>query len=166
MPALNFKASNIQFEERTAPSYGPLPAGEYEVMIVKSDTKVTKSGNGSYLELEMHIISGDHTGRRHWERLNLDNPNLQTVKIAEEQLARLCVALGLDEVADSEQLHDKPFVAEFGIDKKDATRNVIWSYRAISGAPVSPAKLATPAAPAAPKAPPPAAKPAASRPWG
>lgn len=162
MASLNFKASNIQFEERTSPSHGPLPAGEYEVMIVKSDTKATKAGNGSYLELEMHVISGDHTGRRHWERLNLDNPSLQTVKIAEEQLARLCVALGLDEVNDSEELHDKPFVAEFGIDKKDATRNVIWGYRAISGPPVSPAKLAN-----TPKAPPPAAaaKPAA-RPWG
>lgn len=162
MASLNFKASNIQFEERTSPSYGPLPAGEYEVMIVKSDTKATKAGNGSYLELEMHVISGDHTGRRHWERLNLDNPSLQTVKIAEEQLARLCVALGVDEVNDSEELHDKPFVAEFAIDKKDSTRNVIWGYRAISGPPVSPAKLAN-----TPKAPPPAAaaKPAA-RPWG
>ena len=165
MPALNFKASEIQFEERGSGTYGPLPAGEYEVMIVKSDTKTTKSGNGSYLELEMHVISGDQTGRRHWERLNLDNPSLQTVKIAQEQLARLCVALGLDVVTDSEELHDTPFVAEFAIDKKDSTRNVIWGYRAISGPPVSPAKLATP--PATPKAPPPAAaaKPAA-RPWG
>lgn len=163
MASLNFKASSIQFEERTAPSYGPLPAGEYECMIVKSSTRATKAGTGSYLELEMHVISGDHTGRRHWERLNLDNKSLQTVKIAEEQLARLCVALGLDVVEDSEELHDKPFVAEFGIDKKDDTRNVIWGYRAISGAPVSPAKLATP------KALPPAASAApakSARPWG
>lgn len=161
MASLNFKASAIQFEERTSGTYGPLPSGEYEVMIVKSDTKGTKSGNGSYLELEMHVISGEHTGRRHWERLNLDNPSLKTVKIAQEQLARLCVALGVDEVDDSEELHDRPFVAEFAIDKKDNTRNVIYGYRAISGAPVSPAKLAPP------KAPPPAApaKPAA-RPWG
>jgi len=159
MASLNFKASAIQIEERIT-SYGPLPAGEYEMMVVKSTTKPTKNGNGAYLELEMHVISGDHTGRRHWERLNLDNPSLQTVKIAQEQLARLCVALGLDEVDDSEQMHDKAFVAEVGIDKKDDTRNVIWNYRAITGAPVSPAKLKnTP--------PPPAAAPAKSaRPWG
>jgi hypothetical protein len=158
MASLNFKASSIQITERTTGSYGPLPAGEYECMIVKSDTKPTKAGNGSYLELEMHIISGDHTGRRHWERLNLDNPSLQTVQIAQEQLARLCVALGLDVVEDSEELHDTPFIAEFGIDKKDNSRNVIWGYRAIAGLPVSPKKLASPP-PAAP------AKPAA-RPWG
>ncbi len=57
MASLNFKASAIQIEERIT-SYGPLPAGEYEMMVVKSTTKPTKSGNGSYLELEMHIISG------------------------------------------------------------------------------------------------------------
>ena len=159
MASLNFKASSIQIEERTT-SYGPLPAGEYEMMVVKSATKPTKSGNGSYLELEMHVISGDHTGRRHWEHLNLDNQSLQTVKIAQELLAKLCMALGLDEVDDSEQLHDKPFVAEIGIDSKDPTRNKIWGFRPITGAPVSPAKLKnTP--------PPPAAAPAkAARPWG
>ncbi len=164
MAQLIFKASAIQIEDRT-PNRGPLPPGEYEMIIVKSDTKATKSGNGSYLELEMQVVSGDHTGRRHWERLNLDNPSLQTVKIAEEQLARLCLALGLDEVTDSAQLHDKPFIAELAIDKKDAERNTIWGYRAISGAPVSPAKLAAPAPAPARPAPAAAGKPAA-RPWG
>jgi len=165
MAALNFRASEIQISERATPTYGPLPAGEYEMMIVKSDTKPTKSGNGSYLELEMHVVSGDQAGRRHWERLNLDNPNAQTVKIAQELLARLCAAIGVDEVNDSEELHDRVFVAEIGIDRKDSTRNVLWGARSIDGAPVSPAKLATPAP--ARQAPPAApAKPAASRPWG
>lgn len=165
MASLNFKASDIQIEDRPTMTYGPLPAGEYEVMIVRSENKPTKAGNGSYLELEMHVISGEHAGRRHWERLNLDNPSAQTVKIAQEQLARLCVALGVDEVNDSEELHDKPFVADIRIDKKDATRNIVWDCRSIGGAPVSPAKLATPAA--ARQAPPLAAAPArAARPWG
>jgi hypothetical protein len=163
MATLNFKASDISLADRVN-TYGPLPAGEYEMMIVKSDTKPTKAGNGHYLELEMHVISGDHSGRRHWERLNLDSPSQQAVKIAQEQLARLCVAIGLDEVNDSEELHDHPFVAELILDKKDETRNAIWNYRSIAGTPVSPAKLAAkPAAPAAPAAAP--AKPAA-RPWG
>lgn len=156
MAQLNFRASAIQIEERSN-NYGPLPAGDYEMMIVKSDTKPTKAGTGHYLECEMHVISGEHSGRRHWERFNLDNPNAQAVKIAQESLARLCAALGVDEVDDSEQLHDRPFIAEVGIDKKDDTRNVIWNYKAA---------LAAPAAK-------PAAKPAASaasaksaRPWG
>lgn len=167
---LSFTTSFSDIAERSSSSYGPLPPGEYECMIVKSQTKTTKAGTGSYLELEMHIISGDHTGRRHWERLNLDNPSKQTVEIARKQLAQLCLALDMAEqhgdqilinIKDSSALHDKPFVAQLDIDKKDETRNILRGCRAISGAPVSPAKLA------APKAPPPAAASAKSaRPWG
>ena len=159
MAQLNFRASEIQIEERSN-NYGPLPAGDYEMMIVKSDTKPTKAGTGHYLECEMHVISGEHSGRRHWERFNLDNPNAQAVKIAQESLARLCAALGVDEVNDSEQLHDRPFIAEVGIDKKDNTRNVIWGYQPALGAPAKPAArpAAAPAASAAP------AK--SARPWG
>ena len=156
MAQLNFKASAVQIEQRGSTNYGPLPAGDYEMMIVKSDTKPTKAGNGHYLELEMHVISGEHSGRRHWERLNLDNPNAQAVKIAQESLARLCQAIGVDEIDDSEQLHDIPFIAEVGIDKKDDTRNVIWGYQPALGAPATPSTK--PAATAAP------AK--SARPWG
>ena len=159
MAIINFKASAIQIEERSN-SFGPLPAGSYEMMIVKSETKPTKSGNGHYLELEMHVVSGQHSGRRHWERLNLDNPNQQAVKIAEESLAKLCMALNIDDVEDSEQLHDQVFIAEIGIDKKDETRNVIWGYQGVGGH-INNAKPKAPAAPA------PSAAPAkAAKPWG
>jgi hypothetical protein len=159
MALINFKASAVQIEERSN-SFDPLPAGEYEMMIVKSETKPTKANTGHYLELEMHVISGQHSGRRHWERLNLDNPNHQAVKIAQESLAKLCMAIGIDDVEDSEQLHDQPFVAEIGIDKKDATRNVIWGYQGIGGH-INNAKPKAPAAPA------PSAAPAKSaKPWG
>ena len=157
MATLNFKASSIEVTERTS-SYEPLPAGDYEMMITKSASKPTKSGNGSYLELEMQVISGTHSGRRHWERLNLDNPNHQTVKIAQEQLARLCMAIGVDDVEDSEQLHDQVFIAEVGIDKKDPSKNVIWNYKAADDVP-SFKPAAKPAAPAAAPA-------KTARPWG
>lgn len=159
MALINFKASSIQIEERSN-SFGPLPAGEYEMMIVKSETKPTKALTGHYLELEMHVISGEHSGRRHWERLNLDNPNQQAVKIAQESLAKLCMAIGLDDVEDSDALHDQPFVAEIGIDKKDDQRNVIWGYKTL-GVYINNAK------PKAAPAPAPSAAPAkAAKPWG
>lgn len=159
MAQLNFKASAITIEERNT-SFGPLPAGDYEMMIVKSETKPTKAGTGHYLECEMHVLAGAHSGRRHWERFNLDNPNAQAVKIAQESLARLCNAIGVDEVNDSEDLHDRPFVAEIGIDKKDDQRNVIWGYKAIGGH-INNAK------PKAAPAPAPSAAPSkAAKPWG
>lgn len=158
MALLNFNASAIKIEERSN-SFDPLPAGDYELMITKSETKPTKANDGSsYLELEMQVISGEHSGRRHWERLNLANKSKQTVEIAEKQLAKLCLALGFQRVEDSVELHDLPFIAEIGIDKKDPTRNVIWGYQS-AGVPT--------AAPAKPAAPAPAAAPAkTARPWG
>ena len=126
MAQLNFKASNVEITPR---SYEALPEGDYEMIVTRSDTKPTKAGNGHYLELEMQIVAGPFSGRRHWERLNLDNLSQQTVKIAQEQLARLCMAVGLNEIEDSEELHDLAFIATIGTDKKDPTRNVIWDYK-------------------------------------
>lgn len=159
MASLNFKASAIKIEERST-SFDPLPAGDYEMMITKSATKPTNKGDGSYLELEMQVLGGEYSGRRHWERLNLDNPNPKAVKIAQESLAKLCIALGFDHVEDSEELHDTPFIAEVGIDKKDPTRNVIWGYQS-AGVPA-----AAPAAKTAPARPAPAAAAKSARPWG
>jgi len=158
MASLNFKASAVELQPRN--SYNALPEGDYEMIVTRSDTKPTKAGNGHYLELEMQIIGGSFSGRRHWERLNLDNRSQQTVKIAQEQLARLCMAVGLDEIQDSEELHDRAFIATLGIDKKDATRNVVWDYKPAEGAAPAPvpAVAAKPAAVAAP------AK--SQRPWG
>lgn len=156
MAKLNFNASAVEIPQRT---YGPLPAGEYEMMVIKSDNKVIKAGNGHYLELEMQVISGEHSGRRHWERLNLDNPSKKTVDIAEEQLARLCAALGLAKLEDSEELHDRPFIAKLAIDKRDPTSNRIYDFMPADGAaPAAPAVAVKPAAVAAP------AK--SARPWG
>jgi hypothetical protein len=70
------------------------------------------------------------------------------------------MALNIDDVEDSEQLHDQVFIAEIGIDKKDDTRNVIWGYQS-NGGHINNAKPKAPAAPA------PSAAPAkAAKPWG
>lgn len=160
MALLNFKASAIELTDRPTGNFEKLPDGDYEMIVVKSGTKPTKAGNGHYLELEFQVISGEHSGRRHWERLNLDNTSHKTVQIAQEQLARLCIAVGLDDVKDSEELHDRAFIAEIGTDSKDNTKAKIYDYHPVEGAPATaPAvKRTAPAAPAAP------AK--SSRPWG
>ena len=66
--------------------------------------------------------------------MNLDNPSKKTVEIAEEQLARLCAALGLAQIEDSEELHDRPFIATVVIDKRDPTSNRIYDFKPAEGA--------------------------------
>lgn len=146
MPQFNFNAASV---EPLAPrSYDPLPEGDYEMMIVKSDVKATKAGNGHYIELEMHVISGEHSGRRQWERLNVDNPNKDAENIAKAALGALCLAVGVPDMTDTEQLHDIPFLARIEIDRKDPTRNRIVGYESVVGG-SAPAPAAKPAAPVA-----------------
>lgn len=161
MANFNFNASTV--EPMQPRSYGPLPAGDYEMIIVKSDVKPTKAGTGHYLELEMQVVSGEHSGRRHWERLNIDNPNKTAQDIAEAALASLCFAVGITDMTDTMQLHDIPFIAHVEIDRKEPDRNRIMGYVNAGAAAVAavPAKAAAPAArPAAP-----AAAAPAKRPW-
>lgn len=149
MANFNFNANAVA---PMAPrSYDPLPNGEYEMIVTKSDIKPTKAGTGHYLELELQVVSGEHSGRRHWERLNIDNPNKQAEDIAKAALAALCFAVGVEDMTDTEQVHDIPFIAKVEIDRKEPDRNRITGYINAGGA-----------APAA--APAPAAKPAAAAP--
>lgn len=156
MANFNFNASTV--EPMQPRSFGPLPAGDYEMIIVKSDVKPTKAGNGHYLELEMQVLSGEHSGRRHWERLNVDNPNKTAQDIAEAALASLCFAVGVTDVNDTMQLHDIPFIAHMEIDRKEPDRNKIMGYVNAGAAAVAAVPAKAPAAKPAAAAP-------ARKPW-
>jgi hypothetical protein len=114
--------------------------------------KPTKAGTGEYLELEMQVVSGEHSGRRHWERLNVSNPNKQAEDIAKAALASLCLAVNVTDIEDTADLHDIPFIARVEIDRKEPDRNRIVGYSSAEAAPAPAAKPAPAARPAAPAA--------------
>lgn len=89
---------------------GKLPTGEYVAQIVESDFKPTSGNTGHYLELTYEVVEGPLKGRKHWERLNLDNPNAKTVEIANRQFASVREATGVPNPIDSHELHYKPHV--------------------------------------------------------
>ena len=86
-------------------NFEPMPAGNYQAMVVSSEMKPTKAGTGQYLELQFEITDGVHQGRKFWDRLNLVNPNPTAVDIAERELASL----------DSQQIHDKPITVKLKV---------------------------------------------------
>lgn len=88
---------------------GKLPTGEYVAQIIDSDLKPTQSG-GQYLELTYEVTEGPLKGRKHWERLNLDNANAQVVEIANRQFASVREATGVPNPRDSAELHFRPHV--------------------------------------------------------
>lgn len=129
MAAINFNAHQVEPQE----AFDPLPAGEYLCIIVGSEQKPTRSGNGFYLELEFEVIDGPHKGRKLWDRLNLNNPSDMAVKIARATLSAICRAVGVMQPRDSCELHDIPLVCKVRVEKRsdsDDLTNVIKGYRA------------------------------------
>ncbi|UAB76986.1 DUF669 domain-containing protein [Erythrobacter sp. SCSIO 43205] len=96
--------------------YTPVPPGEYRVIVKDSDMKENSRRNGTYLQLDLEIVEGEHAGRTIIERLNLDNPNQQAVDIAQRTLNAICVATGKMAIADSNELHNIPMIAVVKVD--------------------------------------------------
>ncbi len=113
-------------------SFDPLPNGDYLCIITTSEMKPTKAGDGAYLELELQVIEGPYQGRKLWDRLNLNNANETTVKIAKGTLSAICRAVGVLQPKDSCELHDLPVLVKVACKKRDDTdelTNVIKSYK-------------------------------------
>lgn len=133
MVALSFNANQV----KPNVAMEPVPSGNYLVMITKSEGKPTKSGSGSYLELEMTIQEGEFKGRKLFDRLNLFNPSQQAVDIAQATLSAVCHVTGKLNISDSSELHNIPFVAVAvkvpRDDRPDLMTNEVKGYKDRNG---------------------------------
>jgi hypothetical protein len=105
--------------------FDPIPAGKYPAVIIKSETKSTKAGTGSYLQLTFQIVDGQFKGRQLCARLNLDNPNAQAVQIARAELSAICRAVGVSRPNDSVELHNLPLVIHVKCKKREDTEEIV-----------------------------------------
>lgn len=131
MPTFSFDVSDDLPEVRTPKSFEPIPSGSYHAMIIDSAMKVTKKGDGEYLQLTFQIADGEHSGRRIWVNLNVSNPNKTAEEIAQKELNAICKAAGIksgSKLRETEQLHDVLMNIGVDLDRKDQTRNRIVSY--------------------------------------
>jgi hypothetical protein len=127
-----------------AVGFDPIPAGNHLAIITESELKPTKSGGGKYLQLTFQIIDGEFKGRLVWARLNLENRNATTVKIARAELSAICRAVGVMAPKDSIELHNLPLVIKVGLKKRSDTQelgNVIKGYEPKGGS-AAPARTA------------------------
>ena len=118
MAQFQFNAS--QHAPRYSASDG-LPGGKHPVVIVASEFRPTKdstpSDPRSMLALTLQAIDGPAKGGKQIDRLNLQNPNMQTVSIAEGQLSAYCMVTGRPSFSDTSELHNIPFIVEIGPQK-------------------------------------------------
>jgi hypothetical protein len=112
-----------------------LPAGDYDVIVVDSEAKPTKDGQGQRLNVKLQILNGQWQNRYVFDGFNVKNKNPQAEAIALSQLKSLCVAVGVPNPNDSAELHNKPLTVTLKIGKnQDGTdRNEVKSYKPRSG---------------------------------
>lgn len=108
MELQGFNANQVE----PAQSREPVPAGWYKAVIMESEEKPTKAQTGSYLQMTLEVIEGEHAGRKVFERLNLNNPNATAVEIAQRTLSSICRAVGVMTPRTSQDLHDKPLMVK------------------------------------------------------
>jgi len=126
--------------------FDPVPADKYLAIITDSEMKVTKNGDGRFLELTFEVIEGEYKGRKVWARLNLENPNPLTVKIARAELSAICRAVGVMTPRDSVELHNLPLLVTVKVKKREDTgdlTNEIKGYAKKEAATGQPQQAAT-----------------------
>ena len=128
MAQLNyFDASQVSPQD----NFTPLAAGDYLVMAIDSEVKITKNGMGSYLAISLQVLDGPNAGRMVWDNIQLQNNNPQTVEIGQRQLSGICHATGVLQLSDSSQLHNIPVVARVIVKNDPAygPKNEIKAYK-------------------------------------
>ena len=107
MVEFNFDANQVPADD--FPSFEPIEPGTYDMQVIDSELKPTKAGTGQILKLTLEITEGPYAGRKLFENLNVQNPNPEAERISNRALADLLLALGLNAIRDSQELHFKPF---------------------------------------------------------
>lgn len=88
--------------------FDPIPAGTYLARVVESDVLENKKKNGKYIKLKFEIMDTEFKGRFVWTNLNIINPSVQAVEIAQKELATLCRACGKGVIQNTDVLHGIP----------------------------------------------------------
>jgi len=100
--------------------------------IVKSEYKSNSAKTGHYLTCQVKVIDGEYKGKIVFELMNLDNPNQTAVEIAQRTLAQICDACGIEDLEDSEDLHNIPMACKIATQPGNAgypPKNVIKQYK-------------------------------------
>jgi hypothetical protein len=118
-----FKATE---HDTTQNDYPELPNGIYDLEIIQSEVKDTSGpkGKGKMLALRISVVAPEEQkGRLLFNNIMLEHDVASTQEIGQKTFAKLCRALEVDEVDDSDELHFKSFRAKIGLGKPSKEKN-------------------------------------------
>ena len=88
-----------------------LPPGNYTFQIRNSSLKMSRAGH-QMANIHLEVVSDFKKGASIFKDFNLYNPGETARRIAREELASLCVAVGLEDLKDLRELNNKLVDAE------------------------------------------------------
>lgn len=125
--------------ESTSGEFTPLPAGWYSATINKASLEPTKDGTGQKISMRYDITGPTHQGRVVFGNLNIKNKSAKAEEIGRAQLGDIMRALGLRQVADTDQLIGGSLQIKLDIktDEQYGTRNEVKAFKADADAGLS-----------------------------
>ena len=126
MNLAGFDASKIEVPEN---DFTPLPAGEYQAVIIDSEDKPNSKGTGRNLNLTLKIEGPTHQGRLVWHTLCMVHPNPQTQQIAAATLSSICRAVNVLTPQDSSELHGKQLTVVLAVRTDQNTGKVFQDVK-------------------------------------
>jgi hypothetical protein len=94
----------IRFDELPDNELTVIPAGWYTATIAEAEVKTAKRGDGQYLSVRYTILGPTHQGRSVYGNVTLRNASETATRIGRAQLKELMGAVGLAQLADTDQL--------------------------------------------------------------
>lgn len=124
---LGFNANEVEPPQEM----GAIPAGDYQVVLVKSDRKINSKQTGELLSLEFQVLNGPFQNRKLYANLNIRNQSEMAQKIAWAELSALCRAVEVMSPKDTNELHGRPLIVSVKVDDDDKgnKRNQITGYK-------------------------------------
>ena len=153
--------SELSFNCNDAPepeSFEPLPVNTVApAEITESEYADANERGTRMLRLKFQVLDGPHKGRVISDGYCLVCPSSEkAVEIAQRSLRQRCEALNMTGFTQTEELHGKPLLVKFGVDKPNATGDVynniksVKAYGASTQAPATPPVQKAEATPAEP----------------
>jgi len=100
MATLNFKVADVKDDST------PLPSGTYDATITSADMAASKAGD-EMLKIRFEVTGPSHAGMSVFENVLLTHSNANVVQMGQRKLRQIAVALGLQELNDTDQLIDR-----------------------------------------------------------
>ena len=98
-----------------------VPEGWYLCGITKADLTPTKKV-GRAIVIDFSILEGEHRQQKCSIWCNYYHDNALTRSIAKQQLAKICLAAGIEELTDTDQLLNKILQVQFAITTYNGTK--------------------------------------------